>query len=975
MNIIATVYIASLLLGFVAVLILGMHSLRYTQYPGGWMFLVYVIASSITLASFALLAVSPTPEMGFFWARLRFLGLATSAPLYLLFVLDYTGKNFRGKRVVAGLIFIIPGLTQVVVWSDRVFPTFFTEWSLTNYSFLVVEQSQFGSWFQIYGLYTYILTTISSYFLLSSWSVTKGAQRPALLWILLGNLLVFVVSMIPGLLGNILPVSIMPFGITAGLIIIGWGLFRHRLFDLLAAAYHTVFLSFQDAVIVVNGGGEIIQWNPAAEALFGKRVSALMYTPLNDVLAAHGVPGPLTTTPDAEFELTLDAGIFNTRVSALRMSNGVDVGRVLVLRDITAARAAEITQREAERSYRLLAENSTDMIALHTPDGQFAYVSPSSLHFTGYSERELLGLRAETITEFVYPDDLPTSFAYYLRLANGESVSSIELRLMKKDGTHFWAEVRATPIYDAHGQLIHLMSVVRNIDERKHIEEALRESHRRYDTLVNSIPAMVYQVRRMPDGEMRFDYVSPTAIKYVGLMPQAILEDPSLIYNQIDPAFRETLVAAEDESLRNLTPLVWEGRGSHDGQEYWMHLESIPLRLDDGTVLWNGVHVDITAQKQAEEALERSRKMVEHITRTLPDVIHVYDLVEHRTVFSNQLLSGLLGYDEAEFTEIMSDNYLQRLMYPDDYAVELKVGDRYATMQDDTVFETEYRWHHKTKGIVWLNVREVVYERAADGKVKQILGVIRDVTTRKTAEEQNRQLLIQLEAANQELKDFAYVISHDLRAPLRGVSSIAHWLITRYGSNFDQDGHELIDLLGGRVRRMEQMINGVLEYSRIGRDKATLSLVDLATVIPQIVLDIVPTDRMTVLIEGELPTINVEATRIRQVFQNLIDNAVKFMDKPQGEIQIGCQPDEALWCFYVRDNGCGIPTEHFDRIFQLFQTLQPKDQHESTGVGLALTKRIIEQYGGKIWVKSTVSVGTTFFFTLPRSAQTDQSSG
>jgi len=263
----------------------------------------------------------------------------------------------------------------------------------------------------------------------------------------------------------------------------------------------------------------------------------------------------------------------------------------------------------------------------------------------------------------------------------------------------------------------------------------------------------------------------------------------------------------------------------------------------------------------------------------------------------------------------------------------------------------------------------------AGGRLTHFVGIQTNITTRKTAEEQNRQLLLQLEAANQELKDFAYVISHDLRAPLRGVSSIAHWLITRYGSVFDKDGQELIDLLGGRVRRMEQMINGVLEYSRIGRDKATLSQVDLATVIPQIVLDIVPTDRMTVLIEGDLPTVNVEATRIRQVFQNLIDNAVKFMDKPQGEIQIGCLPDEALWCFYVRDNGCGIPAEHFDRIFQLFQTLQPKDQQESTGVGLALTKRIIEQYGGKIWVKSTVSVGTTFFFTLPRGAQTDQSSG
>jgi len=141
MDIIAFLYVASLILGFAAVLILGVHSLRFSHYPGGRMFLLYTVTAFITLSSFTMLAISPTPDIGFFWARLRFLGLAASPPVYLLFVLDYTGKNFRGKRVVAILIFIFPVLTQLVLWSDRVLPAFFTFWSPRSYSLLVVEHS------------------------------------------------------------------------------------------------------------------------------------------------------------------------------------------------------------------------------------------------------------------------------------------------------------------------------------------------------------------------------------------------------------------------------------------------------------------------------------------------------------------------------------------------------------------------------------------------------------------------------------------------------------------------------------------------------------------------------------------------------------------------------------------------------------------------------------------------------------------
>ncbi|MBK8020740.1 MAG: PAS domain-containing protein [Chloroflexi bacterium] len=271
----------------------------------------------------------------------------------------------------------------------------------------------------------------------------------------------------------------------------------------------------------------------------------------------------------------------------------------------------------------------------------------------------------------------------------------------------------------------------------------------------------------------------------------------------------------------------------------------------------------------------------------------------------------------------MKPNFAEVLIHPEDYARERLLRTKYARLSDDAIVESEYRWKHKAGGCVWLNTRKMVYERGTDGQITQILSVIRDVTARKEAEEQRQKLLAQLQQANQQLSDFAYVISHDLKAPLRGVSSVAEWLGSGYEDQFDAEGRELIQLLRGRVRRMQDMINGVLEYSRIGRELETSIPINVGVLVRQIVQDIVPAERIRVTIEDGPPTPLIEPTRIRQIFQNLIDNAIKFMDKPDGEIHIGCTNDGESWRFAVQDNGPGIAPHHFERIFQLFHAGAP----------------------------------------------------
>jgi len=246
--------------------------------------------------------------------------------------------------------------------------------------------------------------------------------------------------------------------------------------------------------------------------------------------------------------------------------------------------------------------------------------------------------------------------------------------------------------------------------------------------------------------------------------------------------------------------------------------------------------------------------------------------------------------------------------------------------------------------------------------------VLRDITARRQAEERQAQLLAAVEEANQELNSFAYVVSHDLKAPLRAIDSLVKWLVDDYGGQFDDAGRELVALLLGRVRRLHDLIDGVLQYSRAGRTREEVTDVNLAAVVPNVVSALSPPDRISVAVEGGFPVVRASRVRLEQVFQNLLSNAFKYIDKPQGRVRVGCAEEDGFWKFYVKDNGPGIAEKDQKRVFQMFETLQPRDQTESTGVGLAVVKRIVEMYGGRVWIESTVGEGSSFFFTLPKPA-------
>ena len=225
----------------------------------------------------------------------------------------------------------------------------------------------------------------------------------------------------------------------------------------------------------------------------------------------------------------------------------------------------------------------------------------------------------------------------------------------------------------------------------------------------------------------------------------------------------------------------------------------------------------------------------------------------------------------------------------------------------------------------------------------------------------------ELARSNAELDEFAHVVSHDLKAPLRGISSLAAWVARDCGELLPAESREHLALLDDRARWMARLIDGVLRYSRVRQRPAALEAVDSRAAALEVVASLGPQVGVAVRIEGPLPVVLYDRTQLLQVFQNLIQNAIQHRGKPSGEVVLSCRERTGDFEFCVRDDGPGIAEEHFERIFRIFHALNPEGG--TTGVGLAIVKKIVEMHGGSVAVESSLGQGTSFRFTVPKQGR------
>jgi PAS domain S-box-containing protein len=258
---------------------------------------------------------------------------------------------------------------------------------------------------------------------------------------------------------------------------------------------------------------------------------------------------------------------------------------------------------------------------------------------------------------------------------------------------------------------------------------------------------------------------------------------------------------------------------------------------------------------------------------------------------------------------------------------------------------------------------------AGEGENEIFLGIMRDITRRKAAEIELARRAEALVRSNRELDDFAYIASHDLKAPLRGISNYATFLIEDYADKLDQGGKEKLLTLGRLTKRMEEIINDLLTYSRVGRTEEGVAEVDLNAVVADVVESLkgfLDEANAKVIVPDPLPRLRCDQVRVRAVFHNLVTNGVKYNDNAEKRIRIGWEENaEGETVFSVSDNGIGIAEKHRDKVFGIFKRLHSGEKYGGgTGAGLAIVKKIVERHQGRIWLDSEEGQGTTFHFTL-----------
>jgi len=242
-----------------------------------------------------------------------------------------------------------------------------------------------------------------------------------------------------------------------------------------------------------------------------------------------------------------------------------------------------------------------------------------------------------------------------------------------------------------------------------------------------------------------------------------------------------------------------------------------------------------------------------------------------------------------------------------------------------------------------------------------------EITERQRAEQELKETLGELARSNAELEQFAYVASHDLQEPLRMVSSFVQLLARRYQGKLDQDADEFIGFAVDGAKRMQGLINDLLTYSRVGTKGKPFQTTDCNRVLSEALLNLsaATEESSAVITNDNLPTVMADKTQMVQLIQNLVANAIKFRNKDRPCIHVSSEQKNGTWVFSVSDNGIGIDSEYYDRIFAIFQRLHGKTEYPGTGIGLSVCKRIVERHGGRIWVDSEFSKGSRFYFTMP----------
>lgn len=616
----------------------------------------------------------------------------------------------------------------------------------------------------------------------------------------------------------------------------------------------------------------------------------------------------------------------------------------------------EIKRKSQEEEMQMIFDNSPDILALVAPNGYFLKVNPAFCKILGYTEKELT---AAPFRSFVHPDDLNGTLQEFDNMVGGDhQANNYVNRYISKTGEICWISWSSSVVF---GEDRLAYSYGRNITALKKLEELVDSTARLARVGSWEVDLLSKQI-----------FCSPIARELLELPDNYVLTLTNDL-RYIKESSRVVVRRLLQEAIFDQKPWDIEIEVRTGKREFrWVRLIGQASFQHGRCTRIFGSLQDIHEKKLVQLELEEAHYRFKRVSDATSDAIWDWDLLKQTKTWNKNYFK-LFGYSEED--RIRNTKAWEELVHPADLPALSVLIAQTCSDPSRNLFETEYRFRRKDGSYADVSDKGAVI-RNEFGQAVRMVGALTDISHRKEYERSLTDLNMQLKrinhelaGSNAELEQFAFVASHDLQEPLRMISGFLTMLEKKYGPQLDDKANQYIYYAVDGAKRMRSIILDLLEYSRVGRINTTREMVNSAEMVVDVkkLLQNLLDEYNVTITTDQLPEFQAYKLPFQQVLQNLISNAVKYSRKgvpPQ--IHVSCTQDSNYWTFSVADNGMGIDSSYLEKIFIIFHRLQYTQDIPGSGLGLAIAKKIIEWQGGRIWVDSTVGVGSTFHFTLPK---------
>ena len=609
--------------------------------------------------------------------------------------------------------------------------------------------------------------------------------------------------------------------------------------------------------------------------------------------------------------------------------------------------------RLSEERYRMLFEEAPDGILIVNALNRIVMANSVIYEMTGYTSEELIG---RSPLDFVAPEDLsdrpPRPFEEIKVLGSRRR----ERTLIDKNGSRLNVVISSNYMPDGE-----LQYIIQDVSERKRMEEALKASEEKFAKSFQSSPDAI-TISSVETG--KFIDVNDGFCRMSGYSSAEALgrsAEELNIWEDMDQR-REMIASLERHGkVRDFETILKRKNG--EPLNCLLSLESVEIGGQRYMIV---ITWDVTERKRIEQELRLSEERY----RLFSSVISDYTFSNGQNETGEIVLTWVAGAFEQisgyTFDEFNARGCWVSTVHPDD--LEQDAHDMEKLRNNQRVI-SELRTIHKDGTIRWVKSYAHPVWDEEKNRLVGIYGAVQDITDRKRIEHEREELIRDLEAKNEELEQFTYTVSHDLKAPIITIKGFLGFLGADALAGDTKRLEADIQRINDATDKMNELLTDLLELSRIGRKMNAPEMILFDSLVNEVIEATngrLQAGRVKVIVKGPFPNVYGDRRRLLEVVQNLVDNAAKFMgDQPSPQIEIGQdgRPEDGYATFFVRDNGIGIAPEFHERVFGLFNRLNPKI--EGTGIGLALVKRIIEFHGGKVWIQSETGRGAAFYFTLP----------